>query len=257
MKKITAIILALALVISACAAFTFIGSADGSEATIPYLATAPKIDGKFSDGEWSADGKFTLSSSNALFKSGTAEASGDIYWAWNNDGLYIAAVIKDATIHATKYTAGTALNCTDGIQIELDPMNTKEAGYAKSYIFDFVPQSQGGGAIWYEHFRWVSGTQADIVNVAAEIAGDGYVIEAQIKWDGLRKLGETFEVKEGTKMGFGNIIMDIDGTHNALIADYVEICNAAKFNTMVLGAAGTVDPAPSQAAPASSCGNKA
>ena len=262
MKKLIAILLTLALVISAAAAFTFIGSADGSELTIPKLATAPKIDGKITNGEWATGGKCTLTPENAKFSSAKVDASGDFYWCWADDGLYILAVVKDATIATTKYAAGAALNVTDGIQLELDPLNTKANGYSKSYIFDFVPQSQAGGAIWFEHFRWASGTTADILEVAAEMTDDGYVIEVHLKWDALKKLNEDFAVAEGTKMGFGNILMDIDANHNALIADYSEICNAAKFNTLVLGAVaepdlageggGNVDPAP---APAGGCGN--
>ncbi len=255
MKKTLSIILALSLVVSAFAAFTFAGSSAAVEAEIPYIApaSAPTIDGTVSEGEWANAKKFTIDENTSGFKTGTVPFATDYYYFWNENGLYVYVDAKDTNIDPNVYTNTQALNGTDGIQIEIDPMNKKNAGYSDSYIFDFVPQSNttDSHAIWYEHFQYATGAVEGIIDVQGKIDANGYVMEILIKWDALRKKNEDFVVKTGLKMGFGNIIMNVEGA--GLYADYSTICDAQFFNTLVLtGGEGVEVNPPSSSEPAPS-----
>lgn len=255
MKKTLSIILALSLVISAFAAFTFAGSSAAAEAEIPYIApaSAPTIDGTIADGEWANAKKFTIDQNTSGFKTGSVPFATDYYYFWNENGLYVYVDAKDTDIDPNVYTNTQVLNGTDGIQIEIDPMNKKNAGYSDSYIFDFVPQSNttDSHAIWYEHFQYATGAVEGIIDVQGKIDANGYVMEILIKWDALRKNNEDFVVKTGLKMGFGNIIMNVEG--GGLYADYSTICDAQFFNTLVLvGGEGVEVNPPSSSEPAPS-----
>ncbi len=255
MKKTLSIILALSLVISAFAAFTFVGSTAKADAEIPYIApeNAPTIDGTITDGEWANAKKFTIDESTPGFRVGSVPFVTDYYYFWNENGLYVYADVKDNNLDPNVYTNTQPLNGTDAIQIEFDPLNKKTNGYTDSYIFDFVPQSNttDNHAIWYEHCQYATGAVENIIDIQATINADGYVLEILIKWDALRKKNENFVVKSGLKMGFGNIIMNVES--GGLYADYDEICNAAKFNTLVLvGGEGVEVNPPSSSEPAPS-----
>lgn len=217
MKKVFVLVLTCMLLAIMC-----IPALAAEELQVGKAVVLPAIDGNLGDVEWKdakiyridveTANKVGFNANLSMSNDGIAQA--DVFSMWDQKGLYGAAIVKDPNVVYSPMNAGEALNVCDGIQLLFDPMNAKNGGVDIAYIFDFVPASgadQKGPAIWFEHWQYNAMDNNAGIQVAGKIVDGGYELEWFIPWTALQTNDEKIDVKAGTKIGYGMILMDFSG----------------------------------------------
>lgn len=214
---------------------------------VPKAVIIPEIDGNIDLSEWSDSLRIELSYRSFVTRgigtsiydlnmgeegidTPTPRAYGDLYLKWDDEGLYFMAEMTDDSIYLIQPFGGQG-NVQDAIQLCFDPDQLQRQDLTGAYIFDFAPVSEpdhSGPATWYEHFQYTGNDPDANIIIEGSLTDTGYIMEAFMPWDSLRKSGAEFEVQEGLTMGFGIIILDFndDGQMNDLIIDYGKRINS-------------------------------
>ena len=168
-----------------------------SAANISVLKSDPVLDGVISDGEWPDDGKFVLDKAVVDSYGGcwagemTAAQKVTYYFLWCNEGLYVAADIKDSTIVAP--TTWDAHGADGGPAADAFQLNLFAHDLARWFT---IGSFADGKLAARTHYGDVSDL-TDIVKGKGTVTSDGYVIECLIPWDTMQ--AET-DFKEGTSV---------------------------------------------------------
>ena len=191
MKKLAILLVAVAMLAAFfCLPTSAVASAIG-EVRVPYVTTAPTLDGVLSDGEWTG-AKTTFSKDTATLALSTAASydeanftfSFDCYYAWDEDYLYVAWQMNGADMwfdYGGNY-----------IRLYLDP-----AG--QFLAFGEAQQNEASGAM----FRSVAAVKSDgsgvfglqqlgVANIEYAVGDgncglttseNGWIYESRISWD--------------------------------------------------------------------------
>lgn len=226
MKKVTALTLSLVMVVASLfvpslALSVFAADNFPGPLTVVKATTAPTIDGTISADEWSASDKNIISTA-ATINSGigdawapeTSNAVANLYFLWDDNGLYFAADVADDTF-APSLAEGTALNSTDGIQLGFDPAGNASDALSGGYFFSFIPGSNvdaKGPALSYEHFVYGDGAGANVADKGVIVKGvrniNNYILEGFIPWSAINAKDEGFNPVIGKNIPFGICMMD-------------------------------------------------
>jgi len=198
MLKTLNVSILLVLVVSVCA--------NALERIVPFAVSTPNIDGILSSGEWSIAlhvpivyPDITTSPNNGGFSGPAPEdandLSADCYLMWDNDRLYFAAQVYDATVVWSALLDPN--NLQDAVQLGFNPRNETGNwnGSRAATIFSFVAQtSDSAGPQYYSKNHNTSYGQSGVVNMSGSVTSDGYIIEGSINWDqigGVPAFGDT------------------------------------------------------------------
>ena len=178
--------------------------------TIRKASVKPVLDGKLDDEIWNTSDIRILDYANSIMKGNASsmlkKTEGDISvktkMLWDNDGIYMAFDVVDPDGFNNAYGPGQPLNACDTVQVCVDPLNGKD-GLLDSYIFDFVPATNGGGPDWFEHIQYNSNSKDAGIVVKGELKkdGKGYIMEVLMPWSAIQYLDEKLDVKPGMEMG--------------------------------------------------------
>lgn len=232
---------------------------------------APTIDGKMDPSEWLTQRVDMNANTMALYGGGKTtenvigdeDLSGTFWFMWDDNGLYIAAKVRDNKIEYWK-NQGERLNGTDIIQLCLDPLylrldnNVSSGGVT---IHDFAPgqKDDHNTAAYWQHWPNDNEDGSQLypnAKYASSRTNDGYIIEVELPWSDF-PVGTT--ATAGTKMGYLSLLLDTDSPATATDAVVhslwynsgngdntgAPIGNPSKWQTMTLVDAATTDtPAP-------------
>jgi len=168
-----------------------------SAANISVLKYDPTLDGVISPDEWPEDGKFVLDKAVVDSYGGcwagemTAAQKTTFYFLWCNDGLYVAADIKDSTIVAP--TTWDAHGADGGPSADAFQLNLFAHDLARWFT---IGTFTDGKLAARTHYGDVSDL-TDVVKGKGTVTSDGYVIECMIPWS-VMDAGVDF--KEGTSV---------------------------------------------------------
>jgi hypothetical protein len=167
-----------------------------SAANVTVLKYDPDLDGVISDGEWPEEGKFVLDKATVDSYAGcwagemTAAQKTTFYFLWADDGLYVAADIKDSTIVAP--TSWDAHGADGGPSADAFQLNLFAHDLARWFT---IGTYADGKLAARTHYGDVSDL-SDIVKGKGTLTSDGYVIEAKIPWSCIVD-GENIDYKDG------------------------------------------------------------
>lgn len=202
---------------------------------IPKASKAPTIDGKFDADEWKGALEIKLDNTNTveMFGSGSACQGGIFRYFWDESGLYVSMEITDAVASTTKCEAGSGnYNNYDGTQLTIyvDP-TCSDAVAGQLYFFSLCPEASDGKAYIGEHFMYSDGNSGKDVPEAAIASSKtetGYIIECRIDSAAFAK--GNIEIKKGTTLTIGNVILDNNNEKQSLFIDTAWF-NAENSNT--------------------------
>jgi hypothetical protein len=145
----------------------------------------PTIDGVFD--EWTID-RYTID--RVVYgggsRSGDADLSGRVMFAWDDNNLYIAARVIDD--HYVQNASGELLYRGDSVEILLDANVSADYHLASLSADDYqigVSPGRGSPSASTEAYLWYPRSQEGslgIVKAAATSRGDGYRLEVKIPW---------------------------------------------------------------------------
>lgn len=154
-----------------------------SAANVSVLKYNPVLDGIIEPDEWPEEGKFVLDKSIVDSYSGcwagemTSAQKVTFYFLWCDDGLYVAADIKDSTIVAP--TSWDAHGGDGGPSADAFQLNLFAHDVARWFS---IGTYENGNLSARTHYGDVSDL-TDIMKGKGTLTSDGYVIEALIPWD--------------------------------------------------------------------------
>lgn len=178
--------------------------------TVPYLSTAPKIDGVWN--EWNTTQfpmRFVVFGASNW--TGKSDLDGAFRIGWDNNNLYIAAKITDDKY--VQNATGENIYKGDSLELLLDTNLSGDASTVSLTNDDYqLGISAGKGEVGKnpEAYRWFPSDKAGpqtSVKIAAVPMSDGYRVEAAIPWS---VLGVT--PSNGLEMGFALSVSDNDKT---------------------------------------------
>lgn len=198
---------------------------------IPY-GTAT-IDGKIDKDEYKAH--YTMDKDSCMAWMGSVKnAKTEIYFAWDEEGLYYAGQITDNT--PAYSNTDNEWNGADCIQLAVNPGNLIEA--SSGIFFTFGATGDNNVVAYRSNYSELNVT--DKIQSAAcghTVGSDSYVIEVKIPWN-LMKLKVTsgniidltsFEPKKGAELGLLPCVIDCDNASSTIKAAYRH--NNTNFNT--------------------------
>ena len=163
MKKIS-LLLVLAMILSLLGG----ASALAADGVVEAVYGTPVLDGDAADVIWADATAYTV---------GSGENKGDFKMVWDDNALYILAVVDDANLD----TSGANVYEQDGIEIFVDELNNKSTSYASDDVHYRVN---------YENERSTDAGQTPLwyTKTAVRYAEDGttpigYVVEACFQWN--------------------------------------------------------------------------
>lgn len=184
MKKLS-VLLAVICVLSAITASVSALPAKVTEFTV--YENTPTLDGKIEEGEWDLDGAIALTEDITYAWTGN-NASCEImfYFSWDNEGLWIAADVKDDEV-CMPADLKTVYNM-DAFQIALDPAGLigKDGKKGGAMFFSIGPFADGGlGAVYHPY-----GGSATEFNYKGKssLTKDGWCFEMCIPWTSIEIL---------------------------------------------------------------------
>lgn len=226
--KVLSLLLCAVLTVSLLSVTAFADATTKVNFEMPYCIAAPVFDGVIADGEWEGALVRVLTADNVSdpTNSGLVCQGGTFYWMWDETGLYFAADVVDKSPMADYITTGNgSYNAKDGIQVNIFPDDTVAGSTAGTLLFfSFVPTTTDGTPALGEHFCYGTGSAgADVPAgegaIAATYSKTGYVIEGWISAASLAKMTPALKIADGVSVPLANIIMDIDGSTQALFTD--------------------------------------
>ena len=168
-----------------------------SAANISVLKYDPTLDGVISPDEWPEDGKYVLDKAVVDSYGGcwagemTAAQKTTYYFLWSDDGLYVAADIKDSTIVAP--TSWDAHGADGGPAADAFQLNLFSHDLARWFT---IGSYADGKLAARTHYGDVSDL-TDIVKGKGTLTSDGYVIECLIPWS---TMDAGIDFKEGVSV---------------------------------------------------------
>ncbi|MBP8920737.1 MAG: hypothetical protein KBG85_13600, partial [Micropruina sp.] len=146
---------------------------------------AMTIDGNTDDWQW----QYVARADKRV--AGTSTATGDIYLMWDDQALYLLAVVTDGTLRAPDPGRPSQVYRGDGIMLELGPdkRGLKDRDVARPhdgyYMFGLpTGAQQAKGILRYDpkrrSFETPQGTSE--LQVAVTTSATGYTLEARIPW---------------------------------------------------------------------------
>lgn len=157
----------------------------GPDVEAVFLSSPPVIDGDPSD--WTAN---TYAMENIVFGEGfyadKSDLSGVFQIGWDNDALYIGAVIRDTRFVQT--ATESELYRGDGLEILIDTDLSGDFYSDELSSDDYQIGFSPGNLIQSsdpEAYIWYPGSQAGTalqINVAGQQTADGYAMEVKIPW---------------------------------------------------------------------------
>lgn len=231
MKKTTrifCILLTLATLVGMMSIASFAAAAKNEKFDIPFAITPPVLDGVLSENEWlgALERKLTKDNVDDPTNSGLVCQGATFYWMWDDTGLYMAAVVTDNSPMADYHAPDAgSFNSKDGLQVNIYADATLTGSAVKKILFySFCPNTTDGSAVIGEHFVYGDGGSGKNVptseaKIGAKYSKTGYTVEVWIGKESLAKCEPTITVKEGLVLPLANIIMDVDGSKQALFTD--------------------------------------
>lgn len=190
MKKAISVLLSVFLILTVMTVFCY-----AADSTAQYANTKPVIDGTIDD-VWST----TAAQESTFLGDNDGEGiSGYTKLLWDDDYLYVLAVVQDATM-----LQAASPSTTDSIDVWVSETNSSSDGYpeAGDYIFSISPYNTLGS--------YYIGSEAALsaVEFTAVMVGDtSYVIEARMPWQ-----TPGFAPAAGTVIGYNvSFNNDLDG----------------------------------------------
>lgn len=192
-----------------------------------------KIDGNLKD--WNLKRKIKLNKKYLEIGqiSDEADLNGDLYFLWDQDYLYLAAVISDNEIIADMKEKNIWRN--DCLEIFIDPENNGFFWQNKSdYQFGFSPSEREENnevKIW-EWFHADLHKKVKAKSITEE--DEEYIIEAAIPWD-IINIKPKRKMKFGLCIGLNDIDLENDETPKAKILwPFCKIRSGIKLASFVL-----------------------
>ena len=192
--------------------------------TVPAVAEPPIIDGNASD--WTGAPLLTLDATTAQYVAGTiagpADASGALRLAWDNEYLYIVAVISDSILTSDSFNIWD----DDSIEIAIDGAFDRRCCGADDHQYTAAANGRIGD------FGVILQPGASNVLFAARGVPGGYVIEMAVPLTNLTGA----PVAAGTQMGFNlGLNDDDDGSRRdkRLVWMSTSTLDSANFGTIV------------------------
>jgi len=167
--------------------------------------TPDAIDGDLSDWNLEAMTPAVLDVAEQLFSgqdswAGPEDCSGEFYLLWDDENIYIAAVVKDDALSMNK-TGGDIWNA-DAVEIFFATTNAV-AGHAEHYQYGVNANNQ--------RWNWCNmdgagGVEPDYLQIASTVTADGYICEASIPYGQMPSL----DFSAGNTIGFHPVFDDTD-----------------------------------------------
>lgn len=231
MKKTLSFVLALIVVLSATAMFSF-----AADSTAEYANVKPVLDGEI-DAAWDVT---PAQESEYLGDMDGEGISGYTKLLWDEEYLYFLAVVQDETM-----LQAAAPSTTDSIDLwvsetySADPDGFPEPG---DYIVSISPYNTLGG-----YYIGSEAAQSKVEFAAKMVDDKSYVVEVKMPW-----LTEGFEAKAGVEIGYNvsfNNDLDGDGARDSWVSwqDYngrPYWANTGSLNTVALAGEKVAAPEP-------------
>ncbi|GEM_PF-2929417 len=136
-----------AITFSVCITAVIISAADGvpagqTEKLIREVPSgSPDINGIIERGEWSESNKIVMNENTCTASpwSGSIESSADVYFLWDEDGLYIAAKITDLTEAYSSEKSPESVLSGDALQLGLNPGMLITGGHPGEFFTFSLP----------------------------------------------------------------------------------------------------------------------
>lgn len=177
MKKLASIglaaVMTAALTISAAAL-------PASRVEITVNKSTPTLDGTITEGEWDTAAAISLDETNSAAWVGKVGTPVSFYYAWDEDGLYIAAHVTDPDVQQAPDIKNVFNK--DAFQIALDPNgNLGERGESGGMFFSIGLMEDGTlGAVYHP----AGGNAVEFTYTGAgRLTSDGWEFEMMIPWD--------------------------------------------------------------------------
>ena len=186
----------------------------GKSLVIDCFKGTPKIDGKLNDWDLGALTPAVLDTKEQIFPgagpvanwTGPKDSSGEFYVQWDDNNVYIAAVMKDDKLSNQK-TGGAIWNA-DAIEVFFSaPKAVTPHKNTIHYQYGFDVKDQ----IW----NWCNmdgngGRKPDYLKIKSAKTSDGYICEVAIDYSHIKSLG----FKAGNAIGFHPCFDDADDGPN-------------------------------------------
>lgn len=224
MKKNLFSILLAALCVASMAITA--SAADRTPVTVYY--NTPDLDGVISDGEWDKENAIVMDASNSAAWGGEISNQITFYYAWDDEGLYAAAQVKDDDLMIPANSS--EVYSKDCFQIAIDPAGLLgNAGVGGGMFYSLaVCQGETLGAVYHPY----GGAAEDFeYEGAARLTSDGWEFEMMIPWTSIEILaddgyawthaeGETINAliacldrnSDGTANMFKTVLSGVDAT---------------------------------------------
>ena len=181
----------------------------GKPLVIDCFRGTPKIDGNLKDWDLGALTPAVLDTKEQIFPgaaqgakawTGPKDSSGEFYVQWDDNNVYIAAVMKDDKLSNQK-TGGAIWNA-DTIEVFFSTPNAV-APHAEHYQYGFDVKDQ----IWnWCNMDGAGNRKPDYMDTRSAKTSDGYICEVAINYSHIKSLG----FKAGNTIGFHPCFDDAD-----------------------------------------------
>lgn len=215
MKRILAGILSLLLL---CSLGIPSAALSGSSGKIEVPYSSPELDGVISGGEWDAESSVVLNGSSACAWMG--EVTGEVvyYFAWNDEGLFIAADITDDDLVLPE--DDSQLYIKDAVQFALDPAGLiGKSGGSGGMFYSAAMKADGSLGACYHPYGG-NAKQFAYEGAAAE-TDRGFSLEIMIPWERSIEIlagdGYAWEHAAGETIRF--IVAMLDRDQNGAVAN--------------------------------------
>ena len=181
----------------------------GEPLVIDCLKGTPDIDGNLEDWNFNAITPAILDTEEQIFPGAaqgaaawdnSSDSSGEFYVMWDDQNIYLAAVMKDDTISTSK-SGGDIWNA-DCIEVFFSTTNAV-AGHAEHYQYGFDANNQKWN--WC-NMDGAGSREPDYLQLAATKTGDGYICEVSIEYGRM----ESLDFAVGNAIGFHPVFDDAD-----------------------------------------------
>ncbi len=173
-----------------------------------FRGTPDAIDGDLSDWNLSAMTPVVLDAQEQLSDDSPDKAawdnpediSGEFYLLWDDENIYIAAVVKDNQLSMNK--TGTSIWNADAVEVFFSTLNAV-SGHDEHYQYGFNANDQ--------RWNWcnmdIGGqSEPDYLRIASSLTPEGYICEASIEYGQMRPL----DFSVGSTIGFHPVLDDTD-----------------------------------------------